>query len=177
MSRRQARRLPATLPRLVATDGSARGDYAGWANLSDVGGWTVHAREFSFHASNVALHAELYAMALTERQYLHAFTMLSDSQSAVDLVTDWINGKRTPIPGYEGRHLVDFARRVGSRKNPLTVQWVRSHDGHPLNEGADALARLGSRAIRDGLSKDELAERAAGIAAAFTGGGAMRGAR
>jgi ribonuclease HI len=51
----------------------------------------------------------------------------------------------------------------------LDIRWIRSHQGEPLNEGADALARLASRYVKGDseLSAAAYRERAGGLASAF----------
>lgn len=155
-------------PVRVATDGSVRRRQLGCGYLSDVGGWGVHAWPVQPRShAHAPLHAELHAMERAERRHHHDVTFLSDCQPAVDLVRAWLAGELRPVPGYTGTRLVRFAHRLAVRDQPLRVEWVRGHAGHPLNEGADALARLASRALADGLDRDEVYRRAVGLAQAF----------
>lgn len=60
-------------------------------------------------------------------------------------------------------------RRIYVERERIELRWVPGHSGDPLNEGADALARLGSRYRRGDadLDDDEYCRRASGIAQAF----------
>ena len=63
-------------------------------------------------------------------------------------------------------------RRIHAEGSRITLRWVPGHCGEPLNEGADALARLASRYRRGDrdLNDDEYRCRAAGIAKGFAAG-------
>lgn len=74
--------------------------------------------------------------------------LYTDSQYVRDGINCWIegwkrNGWRTaakqPVKNAELWQALDEARR----RHKVTWHWVRGHAGHPENERADALARLG----------------------------------
>lgn len=154
---------------VIATDGAAKGRQLCSAWLSNTGAAYIRAGKAmtGLRVTSLDLHAELYALAHAEATHPKAVTLLTDCQSAVSLIERWQAGTLVPIPGYRGRSLIAFSHRIGQRVEPVTVRWVRGHARHPLNEGADALASLGLRARRDGLSKVQVRERAMGIAVAF----------
>ncbi|MFZ2242573.1 MAG: hypothetical protein WAV90_23995 [Gordonia amarae] len=65
--------------------------------------------------------------------------------------------------------LVEAQRRVRKHRNRIDIQWIRGHDGHLLNEGADALAKLARRyrLPGSGLTESEYHRRAEGLADSF----------
>jgi ribonuclease HI len=156
---------------IVAADGSARKEVICSAWLSDSGGWFLHSRPANLYGRNnphAALHAELYALAAAEKNHPHQVVLLTDCQAAEWYIKQWQSGNNTQIPNYLGRSLLIFSDRVRQRGETLHVEWVKGHSMHPLNEGADALASLGCRADRDGITKAEVRDRANGLAIAFT---------
>jgi ribonuclease HI len=160
---------------VVATDGSVRRSKAsrthlGAAYLDDAGDWWVEWRLNLRHlpSTHTPLHAELHAIRNATTKHLHKVTVLSDCADAVEFVNRWKAGDMASIPGYYGTSLVNFARRLRDKPDHVEVQWLRGHVGHPLNEGADTLARIASRVHRDQLSHFEVNTRATGVAEAFT---------
>jgi ribonuclease HI len=98
-----------------------------------------------------ALQAELRAMAnaLQAVGLDHPVIVLSDSRDALDLMSLWRDGYDVMPGGYDteragGREstLGKLARRVKEYPDRVTLRWVPGHSGHPLNEGADALAKM-----------------------------------
>lgn len=88
----------------------------------------------------------------------------------------WMAGQQILPEGYSTQRgsgklagLVVAQRRLHRNASRLDIRWTRSHQGEPLNEGADALARLASRYIRgnSGLSAADYRRRAKGLADAF----------
>lgn len=162
----------------VATDGSVRGKYAGTGWLSSSGEygldgfWSSPKRV----GSDPVLVAELRAIgSAVSTLTRHHLTVLSDSQCAVAMVRRWQHGEWRMPAGYPAepsarkRCLHAVRQRICDDRDRLDVRWARGHCGEPLNEGADALARLGSR-YRQGdpdLKGGEYEARAAGIAQAF----------
>jgi ribonuclease HI len=113
-----------------------------------------------------ALQAELRAMA----NALHAIgddnpiTIVSDSQDAIGFMTLWRDGYQVWPGGYDpqragGREstLGRLARRAYEQGDQITLEWVPGHTGHPLNEAADALARMARAWTADRLDKDTAA--------------------
>ncbi|CAA9365125.1 MAG: hypothetical protein AVDCRST_MAG68-5124 [uncultured Gemmatimonadetes bacterium] len=164
----RSEREPGAL-RVLATDGSVRGRAIGSAWLSDVGAWGLVIRQHPSYLSikHGALHAELLAVSLVIEQVPGPFHILCDSQSVVEMVTAWRKGVMKPIPECNSGTLEKLPVAVSRRVEALTIGWVRGHDRHPLNEGADAIARLGSRSMADGMKRLEVRRRAEGLAVAF----------
>lgn len=164
---------------VAATDGSVRGKFTGYGWLASTGeyglcGFRHSAKQIG---SEVVLIAELRAMAGVVRK-LHSrhITVLSDSQDAIAMAERWMSGDENLPEGYtteraDGRPagLVAARQHFRAQRNRLKLTWVKGHQGHPLNEGADALARLARRyaAGAKDLTAVEYHRRAAGLAGAF----------
>ena len=99
-----------------------------------------------------------------------------DNSYAVSMARKWMDGQQILPEGYRTERaagktagLLIAQRRLHLNRARIDIRWTRSHQGEPLNEGADALARLASRYIRgdSGLSPTEYRRRARGLAEAF----------
>ena len=154
---------------VVAVDGSYRYHTLGFGYLGDTGSWWLRLRPLAAHERRGprALHAELHSIASAIQHHPGPLDVLCDCWAAVELVRAWQAGQSDPIPGYSGSRLRTLGASVLARSAPLSVRLVPGHAGHPLNEGADALARLASRALTDGLSMPAVRSRAVGLASAF----------
>lgn len=163
---------------IVATDGSVRGRYAGTGWLSATGEHGLNGcwSSSTTVGSAAVLVAELRAIgAAVCALPRHHLTVLSDSQGAVAMVRRWQRGECQMPAGYPAeplvrkRSLYTIRQRICDDRERVDVRWAPGHRGEPLNEGADALARLGSRYRRGGhgMDVDEYRHRSAGIAQAF----------
>jgi ribonuclease HI len=77
-----------------------------------------------------------------------------DSRYVIDSATTWIKGwKRRGWRKADGEPVKnqDLLVRLDAAMSGRDVrfEWCRGHDGHPLNEAADARARLAAEAVRD----------------------------
>lgn len=156
----------------VATDGALRNGMLAAAWLSDAGGWAMVRHEYhrrGAHGTGVTV-AELLAVRLAIVHHRHTpLRVLTDSRDAMHQVRAWLAGDVGVIPDGWGVHratLSAFAYGLARRRD-LTIDWTRGHSGHPLNEGADALAALAVRMSRDNLTRDQLRTRADALADAF----------
>jgi ribonuclease HI len=113
-----------------------------------------------------ALQAELRAAANALRviPQEQPVTLLSDSRDALDLMTLWSQGYEVMPGGYNaeragGREstLGRLARRMQEQSDRITLRWVAGHSGHPLHEGADALAKMARAWAVGRLDKDTVA--------------------
>jgi ribonuclease HI len=124
-----------------------------WAYLATNGAWGLGTSIVpgSVVGDQRALQAELRAIAnaLHTLGADHPITLLCDSQQALGFLTLWRDGHDVMPGGYNversgGREstLAKLARRVRDSDGRIEWDWVRGHAGHPLNEGADALAKM-----------------------------------
>jgi ribonuclease HI len=164
-------------PAIVAADGSVRGKDAGFGWLAASGDYGLAGYRCSPRrvGTQPVLVAELCAIGDAvcglPRRHL---TVLSDSQDAIAMARRWMHGDPVMPAGYPAetgpdRALHVFRRRTYADRDRIELRWVRGHRGEPLNEGADALARLASRYRRGDrdLDENEYRRRAVGIATGF----------
>lgn len=172
---------PDTSPLTVATDGSVRQSYTGSGWLAADGQYGLKGRRHRtyMHGSEPVLVSELRAIvdavsSLRDRP----LTLRSDSKSAIEMATNWMRGcdgiphrcQRFHAKGVL-TDLVIGQQMMYAERERLTLVWARGHQGEPLNEGADALARLARRraAHPNDLTPDEYEQRAFNLAEAFAG--------
>lgn len=137
----------------IATDGSTsqsrRGGHSGWAWVSSTGVYSSGNA-----ATGSILLAELTAIEAALRWALRGpgrsrhVVILTDSQPARHLIEKLRQHAVITMPaGTAGhREIARTARHIAEliRSNPsstITLTWVRGHNGHPLNEAADRIAR------------------------------------
>ncbi|MDZ4265508.1 MAG: RNase H family protein [Mycobacterium sp.] len=166
-------------PVCVATDGSVRGKFTGYGWLASTGEYGLQGFRHSTKliGPKVVLVAELRAIAAAVQTLRgRDITVLSDSQHAVAMVKRWMAGEDVLPEGYMAYRvsgktpgLVRAQSMIYEDRDRLTPVWVKGHQGEPLNEGADALARLASRyALGDSaLDGDEYHRRAQDLAETF----------
>lgn len=129
---------------------------------SVVGGW---ARPDGSDPERT-LQGELRAIANAVRAIPahHPLKILSDSKDAINYLTLWRDGYDVMPGGYiteraAGRlsTLGRLARQIKDHPQRITWDWVRGHSGHPLNEGADALAKTARAWATGRLDRDRVA--------------------
>lgn len=98
-------------------------------------------------ATQAELRAIWWALVRTARS--HPVRVFTDSLDAVELASDWRAGRYRMPAGYSverasGREatLMQLARLIHVDADRITIVKVQAHSGHPLNEGADALAKM-----------------------------------
>jgi ribonuclease HI len=135
---------------LAATDGGydkrhGGGTY-GWITADGRHGHGMAARTSS------SLEAELYAIhqllqSVAPRTRLH---IVVDSQLAIKAIA----AAADPGPSYLPGMCQSLVSRIvaRSRRVDFVLEWVRGHAGHPLNDGADRLARLARQSAQFGTS-------------------------
>jgi ribonuclease HI len=166
-------------PLTVATDGSVRGSFTGFGWLASDGRFGLLGFRHSKRqvGAKVVLISELRAIGDAVRKLpLRPLTLISDSKSAIRMVTQWMDGEDVLPFGYtterddgEPAGLVIARHLIYLQRDRLTLHWFRGHQGEPLNEGADALARLARRraASPREVPLEEYRDRAKGLADAF----------
>lgn len=160
---------------VIATDGSCRDmkprQVSSSAWLSDVGGWGLAARQNTVRDGITVLYSEIRAISIACEANSGPLRVLSDSREAIEMLQGWQRGKTVALPTDWAPPMkaviCKLATALRTREHPVRAEWVKGHAGHPLNEGADALASLASRAQRDELGTAEVRRRADGIAEAF----------
>ncbi len=143
----------------AAADGSSLGNPgpAGWAWYVDddrwaSGGWPVGTNNMG----------ELMAVLDLLRQTAHVdepLHVLCDSQYAINVVSKWTAGwKKKGWKKADGKPVlnVDLVRALDEamQGREVTFEWVRGHNGHEMNEAADARARAAATAYQRGESPD-----------------------
>lgn len=136
---------------IIGTDGSSRGNPgpSGW-------GWIASATQWECGSLPVAtsIVAELTAVwrTLSAIPPTQPVLILTDSQFVVNVITRWAKGwernnwvKKDGTPVSNQQLVQALWEQVKDRPSAVRVQWVRGHNGHPMNEAADALATRGSR--------------------------------
>lgn len=165
--------VPAGAPVTIAVDGSYKLTVAeekvskpmsyGWLTTDGRYGLGTAIVPGRIVGDQRALQAELRAIvaALTAVGESHPVTVLSDSRSAIDFMLLWRDGHQVMPGGYDlvrsgGREstLARLARRAAEAGDRITMRWVPGHSGHPLNEGADALAKIARAWATGRLERD-----------------------
>jgi ribonuclease HI len=165
-------------PLTVATDGSVRGSFTGYGWLASDGRFRLKGSKKikGLHVQKAVLLTELRAIDDAVRSLPgHPLTVLTDSTVAASLISDWMKGCDIfpygfPCETTDKHPLENMRDSIRTNRERLSCRWVRAHRGDPLNEGADALARLASRYVRGDtdLVGNEYERRAAGIAESFS---------
>ncbi|GAA1360651.1 ribonuclease HI [Streptomyces beijiangensis] len=140
-------------PALTAASDGSHGQHTrdgGW-------GWLAEDGTYGFGPASCTepLEAELIGIQelLRAAPRTHDLTVLCDSRAAIHLV-----GSLAPErPGGPWRFPSSRSARVHGTliairqeltvRPPVALRWVRGHDGHPLNEGADRLALHARRTV------------------------------
>lgn len=174
------REVTVAAPVCVATDGSVRGKFTGYGWLASSGEYGLQGFRHSTKlvGPQVVLVAELRAIGIAVQKLCgRDITVLSDSKLAVAMVKRWMDGEDVLPEGYTAYResgktpgLVRAQQMIYEDRDRITPVWVKGHQGEPLNEGADALARLASRyAVGDSaLGGAEYHRRAMELAETFS---------
>ncbi|HRD76115.1 MAG TPA: ribonuclease HI [Hyphomicrobiaceae bacterium] len=137
-------------PVVIHTDGACSGNPGpgGWGAILVWGG---HRREINGgEAETTNNRMELLAAisALEALKRAVKVELHTDSAYLKDGITKWIHGwKRNGWKTADKREVknVDLWQRLDElvRKHEIDWHWVKGHAGHPENERADELARMG----------------------------------
>lgn len=146
---------------VVATDTSVNVTHVAVAYVSSHGHYGLHTHPYPQHLMTDLRHRstvnELRAIMdalkhIVDESDRRPIRVLTDSEDALGYLRAWKRGDDTMPPGYclrvrsQGRvpTLVALSRKV-SRLQEISFRLVPGHTGHPLNETADSLAKLGLR--------------------------------
>ena len=141
----------------AAADGSALGNPgpAGWAWFVDEDCWA--AGGWPHGTNNMGELTAVLDLLQQTRDLDEDLVILCDSTLAIKTVTTWMAGwKRRGWRKGDGQPPANLeivkaldAAMTGRRRRP-TLQWVKGHAGHELNERADRLANAAAAAYRSG---------------------------
>lgn len=105
--------------------------------------------------NRMELTAAIRGLEALKKQRRVTVRLYTDSEYVKKGITEWIGGwkargwktaAKAPVKNADLWQALDAARAA----HDVTFHWVRGHAGHPENERADALARQGVAAIRQG---------------------------
>lgn len=145
---------------VAAADGSSLSNPgpAGWAWYVDADRWRAGGWK---HGTNNM--GELMAVLDLLEQTAHAdddLLIYCDSQYVINSVTKWMPGwKRKGWRKGDGKPVLNVELLQGIdaalRGRTVSFEWVKGHNGHDLNEAADAKARGAAEAFRHGVPPAE----------------------
>lgn len=134
----------------IYCDGSAAPKNPGIAGFGAVllaGGVRVELYGGGWRGSNNAAELEAAIMALAVLPVACRATVIADSTYLVNGMTKWRHGWRTRDFKKNGSDIpnADRWRQLDTLASgrSITWRWIRSHNGHAMNELADKLAALG----------------------------------
>jgi ribonuclease HI len=145
---------------IIHTDGACSGNPGpgGWGAILDYNATRkeLYGGEAATTNNRMELTAAIEALKALTRPCL--VEMHVDSQYVKDGITKWIsnwqrNGWKTadkkPVKNVE----LWQALAEAIKRHDISWHWVKGHAGHPDNERADELARLGMAPFKDTSSK------------------------
>ena len=135
---------------IIHTDGACSGNPGpgGWGAILEYNGTRKELYGGEQETTNNRMELKAAIEALNGLKRACAVEMHVDSQYVKDGITKWIfgwkrNGWKTadkkPVKNLELWQALDEA----ITRHEITWHWVKGHAGHPENERADELARLG----------------------------------
>ncbi len=144
-------------PVIIYTDGACSGNPGpgGWGAILMSKGREREIMGGEAHTTNnrMELTAAIRALEALNRPCM--VELHTDSQYVRQGITEWLAGwkargwrtaDKKPVKNEDLWRELDAARA----RHEVTWRWVKGHAGDPLNERADALARAGLNATRDG---------------------------
>ena len=152
------------MPDLYAyTDGACSGNPGpgGWGVLLQAhnGDKVVKERELNGGSANTTNNQMELMAAISALETLakpSAITIVTDSSYVKDGITKWIHGwkkngwrnaSKKPVKNTELWQRLDEA----AKRHQITWEWIKGHAGHPENERADELARMGMEPYKPGI--------------------------
>jgi len=141
---------------IAATDGSCLGNpgRGGWAWYINNVTWRAGGAERTTN-NQMELVAVLELLRFTADRPETSLLIFCDSKYVIDALERWRHGwKRRGWRKADGKEIAnkDLFVQLDAALNgrSVTFEWVKGHNGHPLNEKADRGARSAAEAIRDG---------------------------
>jgi len=141
---------------VIHTDGACSGNPGpgGWGAILDYNGTRkeIYGGEAQSTNNRMELKAAIEALNTLKRPC--AVEMHVDSQYVKDGISKWIHGwkkngwktaDKKPVKNVELWQALDEA----VKRHEISWHWVKGHDGHPDNERADELARMGIASLRN----------------------------
>lgn len=139
----------------IFTDGACSGNPGpgGWGVLIVDGDKRTELKGGEAETTNNRMEMTAVIEALKATEGANAVRIHTDSQYVKNGINDWIRGwkrngwktaARKPVKNQ------DLWRTIDALSDSRTVEWrwLRGHAGHPGNERADELARMGAAAVR-----------------------------
>jgi ribonuclease HI len=140
---------------VIFTDGACSGNPGpgGWGAVMNYNGTVkeLHGGQLATTNNQMELRAAIEALNALKRPC--EVEMHVDSQYVKDGITKWIHGwkkngwktaDKKPVKNVELWQALDDA----ITRHEISWHWVKGHAGHPENERADELARMGIAEVR-----------------------------
>ena len=135
---------------VIYTDGACSGNPGpgGWGVVMDYNGHRKELNGGEALTTNNRMELQAAISALDSLKRACSVQMHVDSQYVKDGISKWIHGwkrngwktaDKKPVKNVELWQALDAA----IQRHQISWHWVKGHDGHPENERADELARLG----------------------------------
>ncbi len=135
---------------IIHTDGACSGNPGpgGWGAILDYNGTRRELHGGARDTTNNRMELKAAIEALNALKRPCTVEMHVDSNYVKDGITKWIHGwkkngwktaDKKPVKNVELWQALDDA----IARHTISWHWVKGHDGHPQNERADELARMG----------------------------------
>lgn len=135
---------------MIHTDGACSGNPGpgGWGAILTYGEHTKELFGGEAHTTNNRMELTAAIRALEALKRPMAVTIYTDSQYVRKGITEWLAGwkrknwrtaSKQPVKNEDLWRELD----VLAQKHQIDWHWVKGHAGHPENERADELARMG----------------------------------
>ncbi len=131
----------------ITTDGACKGNPGpgGWAAILEWNGTEKTLSGSELHTTNNRMEMTAALKALEALKRPAEVTLVTDSRYLMDGITQWIHGwkrngwrnaQKHPVKNADLWQALDLA----AARHRIRWEWVKGHNGHPMNERADALA-------------------------------------
>ncbi len=141
---------------VIHTDGACSGNPGpgGWGAILDYNGTRRELFGGEPQTTNNRMELKAAIEALNALKRSCAVEMHVDLQYVKDGISKWIHGwkkngwktaDKKPVKNVELWQALDEA----VQRHEISWHWVKGHDGHPENERADELARMGIASLRN----------------------------